>query len=162
MRVMAEELRHGYQMLHLLLSKDWSHVSGGATGEQMVEEIAATRALTDKPFGVNLTFLPTVAAPDYPGYVRAIIEGGVPGEMGKGYGGDGDAEEADGKLNETKGVVQAGDGAIGKVGGEVAVDHARSLAELAIFGNRAGEGHHYRNENAHNHQHHEQFHEGHA
>ncbi len=39
MRVMAEELRHGYQMLHLLLSKDWSHVSGGVTGEEMVEEI---------------------------------------------------------------------------------------------------------------------------
>ncbi len=39
MRVMAEELRHGYQMLHLLLSEDWSHVSGGVTGPQMVEEI---------------------------------------------------------------------------------------------------------------------------
>jgi Phenylacetic acid catabolic protein len=26
-------------MLHLLLSKDWSHVSGGVTGPQMVEEI---------------------------------------------------------------------------------------------------------------------------
>lgn len=39
LRVMAEELRHGYQMLHLLLSEDWSHVSGGVTGEQMVEEI---------------------------------------------------------------------------------------------------------------------------
>jgi 1,2-phenylacetyl-CoA epoxidase catalytic subunit len=39
LRVMAEELRHGYQMLHLLLSKDWSHVSGGVTGEQMVEDI---------------------------------------------------------------------------------------------------------------------------
>ncbi|MFN8588513.1 MAG: Phenylacetic acid catabolic protein [Candidatus Eisenbacteria bacterium] len=39
MRVMAEELRHGYQMLHLLLSEDWSSVSGGTTGEQMVEEI---------------------------------------------------------------------------------------------------------------------------
>mgnify|MGYP000902776495 CR=1 FL=1 len=39
MRVMTEELRHGYQMLHLLLSEDWSHVSGGVTGEQMVEEI---------------------------------------------------------------------------------------------------------------------------
>jgi benzoyl-CoA 2,3-dioxygenase component B len=39
MRVMAEELRHGYQMLHLLLSQDWTHVSGGVTGEQMVEEI---------------------------------------------------------------------------------------------------------------------------
>src|SRR5207249_8905355 len=39
LRVMAEELRHGYQMLHLLLSKDWSHVSRGSTGEQMVEDI---------------------------------------------------------------------------------------------------------------------------
>ena len=39
LRVMAEELRHGYQMLHLLLSQDWTHVSGGVTGEQMVEEI---------------------------------------------------------------------------------------------------------------------------
>ncbi len=39
LRVMAEELRHGYQMIHLLLSKDWSHAAGGVTGEQMVEEI---------------------------------------------------------------------------------------------------------------------------
>jgi 1,2-phenylacetyl-CoA epoxidase catalytic subunit len=39
MRVMAEELRHGYQMFHLLLSQDWSHVSGGVKGEDMVEEI---------------------------------------------------------------------------------------------------------------------------
>ncbi len=43
----------------------------------LASEIAKCRALTDKPFGVNLTFLPTVNAPDYPGYVRAIIEGGV-------------------------------------------------------------------------------------
>jgi nitronate monooxygenase len=33
--------------------------------------------LTDKPFGVNLTFLPTVTSPDYPGYIKAIIDGGV-------------------------------------------------------------------------------------
>jgi len=33
--------------------------------------------MTDKPFAVNLTFLPTVNAPDYPGYVNAIIKGGV-------------------------------------------------------------------------------------
>jgi nitronate monooxygenase len=33
--------------------------------------------MTDKPFGVNITFLPTVTAPDYPGYIRAIVEGGV-------------------------------------------------------------------------------------
>jgi len=33
--------------------------------------------MTDKPFGVNLTFLPGFAAPDYPGYIKAIIEGGI-------------------------------------------------------------------------------------
>ena len=40
-------------------------------------EIARCRDMTDKPFGVNLTFLPSLGQPDYPGYVRAIIEGGV-------------------------------------------------------------------------------------
>ena len=45
--------------------------------EDLANEIARCRQMTDKPFGVNLTFLPTVTAPDYPGYVKAIIEGGV-------------------------------------------------------------------------------------
>jgi NAD(P)H-dependent flavin oxidoreductase YrpB (nitropropane dioxygenase family) len=43
----------------------------------LAEEIAKCRALTDKPFGVNLTFLPTVCSPDYPGCIRAILDGGV-------------------------------------------------------------------------------------
>jgi nitronate monooxygenase len=43
----------------------------------LAEEIAKCRALTDKPFGVNLTFLPTVTSPDYPGYIKVIIAGGV-------------------------------------------------------------------------------------
>ena len=43
----------------------------------LANEIAKCRDLTDKPFGVNLTFLPTLDPPDYPAYVRAIIEGGV-------------------------------------------------------------------------------------
>ncbi|GAB3366472.1 MULTISPECIES: NAD(P)H-dependent flavin oxidoreductase [Giesbergeria] len=43
----------------------------------LTQEIARCRAMTDKPFGVNLTFLPSVQPPDYPGYVRAIIDGGV-------------------------------------------------------------------------------------
>lgn len=43
----------------------------------LTEEIAKCRALTDKPFGVNLTFLPSVNTPDYPGYIKAIIDGGV-------------------------------------------------------------------------------------
>jgi nitronate monooxygenase len=47
------------------------------TPEDLAEEIARCRAMTSKPFGVNLTFLPIVAAPDYPGYIRAVIEGGV-------------------------------------------------------------------------------------
>ncbi|MGI8943862.1 MAG: NAD(P)H-dependent flavin oxidoreductase [Qipengyuania sp.] len=47
------------------------------TPEKLAHEIAKCRDMTDKPFGVNLTFLPTVNAPDYPGLVRAIIEGGV-------------------------------------------------------------------------------------
>ncbi len=38
LRVMAEELRHGYQMLHLLIDDDWSSVSQQASAD-MVEEI---------------------------------------------------------------------------------------------------------------------------
>ena len=33
--------------------------------------------MTTKPFGVNLTFLPAVTPPDYPGFVRVIVESGV-------------------------------------------------------------------------------------
>lgn len=47
------------------------------TAADLSREIARCREMTDKPFGVNLTFLPALAAPDYPGYVKAIIEGGV-------------------------------------------------------------------------------------
>ena len=41
------------------------------------EEIERCRSMTDKPFGVNLTVFPTMNAPDYAGYVKAIIDGGV-------------------------------------------------------------------------------------
>ena len=47
------------------------------TPELLAAEIAKAKALTDKPIGVNLTFLPSVNTPDYPGYVKAIVEGGV-------------------------------------------------------------------------------------
>ena len=47
------------------------------TPELLASEIRRCREMTGKPFGVNLTFLPALAAPDYPGYIRAIIEGGV-------------------------------------------------------------------------------------
>ena len=47
------------------------------TPKDLAKEIARCHEMTDKPFGVNLTFLPTVAAPDYPGYIDAIIDGGI-------------------------------------------------------------------------------------
>ncbi len=47
------------------------------TPENLAKEIARCRQMTDKPFGVNLTFLPSVTPPDYPGFVQAIIEGDV-------------------------------------------------------------------------------------
>ena len=47
------------------------------TPADLADEIARCHDMTDKPFGVNLTFLPVIEAPDYPGYVKAIIKGGV-------------------------------------------------------------------------------------
>ena len=47
------------------------------TPEKLADEIARCNDMTDKPFGVNLTFLPILNAPDYPGMVRVIIESGV-------------------------------------------------------------------------------------
>ena len=45
--------------------------------DNLAKEIKRCREMTGKPFGVNLTFLPSVTPPDYPGYVKAIIDGGV-------------------------------------------------------------------------------------
>ncbi len=47
------------------------------TPQDLDTEIKRCREMTDKPFGVNLTFLPTLASPDYQGYIRVIIENGV-------------------------------------------------------------------------------------
>jgi nitronate monooxygenase len=47
------------------------------TPELLAKEIARCRDMTDKPFGVNLTFLPSFTAPPYPEYIAAIREGGV-------------------------------------------------------------------------------------
>jgi NAD(P)H-dependent flavin oxidoreductase YrpB (nitropropane dioxygenase family) len=47
------------------------------TPDGLRAEIKRCREMTDKPFGVNLTFLPAVTPPDYPGFVRAIIESGI-------------------------------------------------------------------------------------
>ena len=48
-----------------------------STAADLASEIARCREMTDKPFGVNLTFLPSLSSPDYPGYIKAIIDGGV-------------------------------------------------------------------------------------
>ena len=47
------------------------------TPDDLRREIARCRALTDKPFGVNLTLLPSLNPPPYAEYRRAIIDSGV-------------------------------------------------------------------------------------
>lgn len=47
------------------------------TPADLANEIAKCKDLTDKPFGVNLTFLPSLTAPPYPEYIEAIVKGGV-------------------------------------------------------------------------------------
>lgn len=47
------------------------------TPADLANEIARCRDMTDKPFGVNITFLPSLTPPDYPAIVKAVIEGGV-------------------------------------------------------------------------------------
>src|SRR5579863_8117262 len=47
------------------------------TAEALKAEIDKTRSLTDKPFGVNLTLLPSLNPIPYDDYRRAIIESGI-------------------------------------------------------------------------------------
>ena len=47
------------------------------TPEALRLEIARTREMTDKPFGVNLTILPSINPPPYAEYRQAIIESGI-------------------------------------------------------------------------------------
>ncbi|HEX7036390.1 MAG TPA: nitronate monooxygenase family protein [Pseudomonadales bacterium] len=47
------------------------------TPEALAKEIARTKEMTDKPFGVNLTILPAINPPPYAEYRQAIIEGGI-------------------------------------------------------------------------------------
>jgi nitronate monooxygenase len=48
------------------------------TPEKLANEIARCKDMTDKPFGVNITILPTLTPPDYPGIVKAVINAGIP------------------------------------------------------------------------------------
>ncbi|MBB4858967.1 nitronate monooxygenase [Novosphingobium chloroacetimidivorans] len=45
--------------------------------EALREEIERCRSMTDRPFAVNITVLPTILPPDYAGYARAAIDAGV-------------------------------------------------------------------------------------
>lgn len=47
------------------------------TPEMLAAEIARCKTMTDKPFGVNLTFLPAVTPPDYAGLIDVIVDSGV-------------------------------------------------------------------------------------
>lgn len=47
------------------------------TPDHLRREIERCRRLTDKPFGVNLTILPSVSPPPYAEYRRAIVDSGV-------------------------------------------------------------------------------------
>ena len=47
------------------------------TPEALEKEIARTRSMTDKPFGVNLTILPTINPVPYDEYRRVVIEAGI-------------------------------------------------------------------------------------
>lgn len=47
------------------------------TPEALIKEVERTRGMTDRPFGVNLTILPTLKPLSYEEYVQAIVESGV-------------------------------------------------------------------------------------
>ena len=47
------------------------------TPAYLAREIAKTRELTDKPFGVKLTILPTINPPPYDEYRRVIVDEGI-------------------------------------------------------------------------------------
>jgi NAD(P)H-dependent flavin oxidoreductase YrpB (nitropropane dioxygenase family) len=47
------------------------------TPEALKEEIARCRTMTDKPFGVNLTLLPSINPPPYEKYLDVILDSGI-------------------------------------------------------------------------------------
>ena len=73
LRVMAEELRHGYQMLHLLVEQDWSDVSG-QKAEEMVEEILSMRTGSHVLDAFNL---------EYDSFVDNVVFAAVIDRVGK-------------------------------------------------------------------------------
>ena len=73
LRVMAEELRHGYQMFHMLLSQDWSSVSS-QKAEEMVEEILSMQTGSHVLDAFNL---------EYDSFVDNVVFAAVIDRVGK-------------------------------------------------------------------------------
>jgi nitronate monooxygenase len=55
------------------------------TPDALAREIARTREMTDQPFGVNLTILPSISPPPYAEYRAVIVESGIPVVETAGY-----------------------------------------------------------------------------
>ena len=53
------------------------HRADAATPADLANEIAKTRELTDRPFGVNVTILPTINPPPYDEYRQVIVDSGI-------------------------------------------------------------------------------------
>jgi len=74
LRVMAEELRHGYQMFHMLTSRNWEHLSGGVKTEDMVEDVLQMETGTHVLEAFNLP---------YDSFIDNVVFAGVIDRVGK-------------------------------------------------------------------------------
>jgi len=74
LRVMAEELRHGYQMFHMLTSRNWEKHSGGVKTEDMVEDVLTMETGTHVLEAFNLP---------YDSFVDNVVFSGVIDRVGK-------------------------------------------------------------------------------
>ena len=73
LRVMAEELRHGYQMFHLLTSQNWQKV-GAPKGEDMVEDVLQMKTGSHVLEAFNI---------DYDSFVDNVVFAGIIDRVGK-------------------------------------------------------------------------------
>ena len=74
LRVMAEELRHGYQMFHMLTSRNWEKLSGGVKTEDMVEDVLTMETGTHVLEAFNLP---------YDSFVDNVVFSGIIDRVGK-------------------------------------------------------------------------------
>lgn len=74
LRVMAEELRHGYQMFHMLTSRNWDKLSGGVKTEDMVEDVLQMETGSHVLEAFNLP---------YDSFIDNVVFSGVIDRVGK-------------------------------------------------------------------------------